>query len=44
MLAKTLALAALSVELQEAKGFTRDDYAVRHPAGELGKKSRAEEP
>jgi sugar/nucleoside kinase (ribokinase family)/D-arabinose 5-phosphate isomerase GutQ len=41
VLAKTLALAALSIELQEAKGFTRDDYAVRHPAGELGKKSRA---
>jgi len=40
VLAATLALAALSVELQEAKGFGREDYAVRHPAGELGKKSR----
>ena len=26
-------------ELQEAKGFTREDYDRRHPAGELGKKS-----
>ena len=41
VLAKTLALAALSVELQEAKGFTREDYAKRHPAGELGKRSRS---
>jgi arabinose-5-phosphate isomerase len=40
ILAETLALAALSVQLQEAKGFTRDDYAKRHPAGELGKKAR----
>jgi len=39
VLAKTLILAALSVELQESKGFTREDYAARHPAGELGKKS-----
>lgn len=41
VLAQTLALAALSVELQEVKGFTREDYARRHPAGELGKKSRS---
>ncbi|HXZ86113.1 MAG TPA: PfkB family carbohydrate kinase [Myxococcota bacterium] len=40
VLAQTLALAALSVQLQEAKGFTREDYARRHPAGELGRKSR----
>jgi D-arabinose 5-phosphate isomerase GutQ/sugar/nucleoside kinase (ribokinase family) len=40
VLAETLVLAALSVQLQEAKGFTREDYAQRHPAGELGKKSR----
>ena len=40
VLAQTLVLAALSVQLQEAKGFTREDYARRHPAGELGKKSR----
>jgi len=40
ILAETLALAALSVQLQEAKGFTRDDYAKRHPAGELGKKAK----
>jgi arabinose-5-phosphate isomerase len=41
VLAETLVLAALSVQLQEAKGFTREDYARRHPAGELGKKSQA---
>lgn len=39
ILAETLVLAALSVALQEAKGFTREDYARRHPAGALGKKS-----
>jgi sugar/nucleoside kinase (ribokinase family)/D-arabinose 5-phosphate isomerase GutQ len=39
ILAQTLLLAALSVELQAARGFTRADYAQRHPAGELGKKS-----
>ena len=39
ILAQTLALAALSVELQETRGFTRADYALRHPAGALGKKS-----
>lgn len=39
ILAETLVLAALSVQLQEAKGFTREDYGRRHPAGELGKKS-----
>jgi arabinose-5-phosphate isomerase len=40
ILAETLALAALSVQLQEAKSFTPEDYARRHPAGELGKKAR----
>lgn len=39
ILAETLVLAALSVALQEAKGFTREDYNRRHPSGELGKKS-----
>ncbi len=39
VLAEILVLAALSVQLQEAKGFTREDYGRRHPAGELGKKS-----
>jgi len=39
ILAETLVLAALSVGLQEAKGFTREDYNRRHPSGELGKKS-----
>ncbi|HTO07199.1 MAG TPA: PfkB family carbohydrate kinase [Myxococcota bacterium] len=41
VLAQVLVLAALSVQLQESKGFTRDDYARRHPAGELGKKARS---
>lgn len=40
ILAQTLALAALSVALQERKGLTREQYARRHPAGELGRKSR----
>lgn len=40
VLAEILALAALSVQLQEARGFTREDYAKRHPAGALGKKAR----
>ena len=39
ILAQTLVLAALSVQLQEAKGFSREDYGRRHPAGELGKKT-----
>ncbi|MEX2204764.1 MAG: PfkB family carbohydrate kinase [Myxococcota bacterium] len=39
ILAETLVLAALSVQLQESKGLTREDYARRHPAGELGRKS-----
>jgi len=38
-LAETLVLAALSVQLQEAKGFSREDYSRRHPAGALGKRS-----
>jgi arabinose-5-phosphate isomerase len=41
ILAQILALAALSVALQERKGLTREQYAQRHPAGELGKKSRS---
>jgi len=39
ILAEILVLGALSVQLQEAKGFTREDYGRRHPGGELGKKS-----
>jgi arabinose-5-phosphate isomerase len=38
-LAEVLVLAALSVALQSARSFGRDDYSLRHPAGELGKKS-----
>lgn len=39
ILAEILVLGALSVQLQEAKGFTREDYGRRHPGGELGKRS-----
>jgi arabinose-5-phosphate isomerase len=39
ILAQTLALAALSVELQARRSFTRADYHARHPAGSLGRKS-----
>jgi len=40
VLAQTLAIAALSVALEEGRDFTREDYAKRHPAGALGKKLR----
>ena len=40
VLAQTLILAALSVELQEGRDFTRADYNARHPSGELGRRSR----
>jgi arabinose-5-phosphate isomerase len=39
ILAQTLALAALSVELQSRRSFSRADYHARHPAGALGRKS-----
>jgi len=39
ILVQTLALAALSVELQSRRAFTRADYHARHPAGALGKRS-----
>jgi arabinose-5-phosphate isomerase len=38
--AEILVLAALSAELQARSGFTRADYAARHPAGALGEKAR----
>ena len=41
-LAELVVLAALSVELQAARGFTREDYHRRHPAGALGKRSARE--
>ena len=40
VLAETLMLAALSVELQDSRDFTRADYHTRHPAGALGQRSR----
>ncbi len=39
VLAEIVVLAALSVELQATKKFTRQDYNLRHPAGSLGKRS-----
>jgi arabinose-5-phosphate isomerase len=39
VLAQTLVLQALSVELQAGRGFTRADYNLRHPGGSLGRKS-----
>jgi arabinose-5-phosphate isomerase len=39
MLVQTLVLAALSVELQSRRAFTRADYHARHPAGALGRRS-----
>ncbi len=38
-LAEMLVLAALSVELQASRGFSREDYNRRHPAGALGERS-----
>jgi len=38
--AELVALAALSAALEEDVGLTREQYAARHPAGDLGKKAR----
>jgi arabinose-5-phosphate isomerase len=40
--AELLVLAALAAGLERARGFERSEYARRHPAGALGKKSRQE--
>jgi sugar/nucleoside kinase (ribokinase family)/D-arabinose 5-phosphate isomerase GutQ len=40
IVAETAVLAALSALLQDRAGFTRSDYADRHPAGALGARSR----
>ncbi len=42
--AELLVLAALAAALESERGFRRDDYAARHPAGVLGRKSRGEDP
>ena len=39
-MAQMLALSALSVELQEAREFGVADYNRRHPAGDLGRRSK----
>jgi len=39
VLAELVLLAALSVQLQAAKGFRREDFHRRHPAGALGERS-----
>ena len=38
--AEILVLAAFAAGLESARGFSKSEYARRHPAGELGKKSR----
>jgi arabinose-5-phosphate isomerase len=38
--AEVLVLASLAAGLQQVRGFTRADYNLRHPAGELGRRSR----
>lgn len=40
--AELLVLAALSAALEKSCGFSRADYHARHPAGALGRKSKAE--
>ncbi len=39
--AEVAVLAALSALLEERSGFSREDYAARHPAGALGDKARS---
>jgi arabinose-5-phosphate isomerase len=41
VLAETLVLAALSAALEESGDFRREDYHLRHPAGALGRRSKA---
>jgi len=38
--AEILVLAALSAALESERGFTRDEYNARHPAGKLGEATR----
>ena len=38
--AQVVVLAALSAELQVARNLSREEYARRHPAGELGQRAR----
>lgn len=38
--AEVLILAALSAALQYEQGFSREDYYLRHPSGELGRRAR----
>jgi arabinose-5-phosphate isomerase len=40
VLAETLVVAALSAALEESRGFRREDYHLRHPAGALGRRSK----
>ncbi len=41
VLAQLTVVAALGALLQERAGFTRDDYAARHPEGKLGRLARS---
>ena len=38
--AQVVVLAALSAELQVVRNLSREEYARRHPAGELGQRAR----
>jgi len=42
--AEILVMAALSAVLESERGFTRAEYAARHPAGKLGEASRDDAP
>jgi arabinose-5-phosphate isomerase len=43
ILAKLYVLCALSVALEAHKGLTREQYALWHPGGELGKRARGDD-
>ena len=42
--AEILVMAALSAVLESERGFTRAEYAARHPGGKLGEASRSDAP
>jgi arabinose-5-phosphate isomerase len=42
--AQVLVVGALAAALEHARGFTRTDFHARHPAGSLGRRTRADDP
>ncbi len=42
--AQVLVVGALAAALEHARGFTRADFHARHPAGSLGRRTRADDP